>query len=359
MGIKEIIDKSKKPSSDIEAIIEREKKERMAELERLKLERMVEEERLRINELRKGGKTVDAGTAGEFIQSVLQLANVDPKKAAEFIRELGEEDVRKIAIMTAASNMNSPTLAALFTLARNPNVDTKTMVEFVKEFKELYQPQPQQPQVTLEGIAQLFKTAFDMAHSSQPASQTITLERAIEIVKPFFEVAMQKDREIFEERLKRLEEKIIDPREWLQSLRSDAQLLGYGPSEVDSEVEKLRIDLEKWKADRELEFRKWLTEQEIEQRKWEQVGQLFQGPLGEVLKSVGKAGAERLKGARSANFNVGEVTCPKCSKQFYADVSRNVAVCPHCGAVLARREENAPAEAGESVSDEQAEQGEQ
>jgi hypothetical protein len=329
------------PGTDIADIIEKEKKERAAELDRLKLERMVEEEKQKIRDLRGKGneKAPDVKLANDLLANILQLANVDPQKAAEFIKQLSEEDVRKLSILMASGGSGA---AAWMALAKNPSSDVKTLIEAAK----MLQPQPQQ-QITLEGISALFKTAFEAAEKKNqepPVNPAALIKDAVEMVKPFYESLAQKDREVWEARLRQLEERIINPREWLESIRQDAQLLGFTPSGVDKEIEKIKIDHEKWKTDKEFEFKRWMMEQELENRKWEQIGQIMQGPLGEVIKKFGSAGAERIRGGAAPSLRVETVTCPKCGKPFYANSLADYAVCPFCAAVLQKAQENAPAQ---------------
>jgi ribosomal protein S27E len=336
-SIQELIQESKKRGgrmSEIEKIIEREKMERAAELERLKLERMVEEERARLMELKKKTESLSEGNptfrlSNDLLTSILQMANVDPKKAAEFIKELGEDDLRKLSMLMASGSSSA---AALLALARRPETDVKTLVEALRST---------QPQVTLEGLAALLKTVFEITEKkSQPSNQTdhITLMKTvIDTFKPFYEMLAQKDRELFEERLRQLESRIIDPRQWLESIKSDAQLLGYGSSNIDKDVEKLRLELERWKTEKELEFKKWMVEKELSDKKWSQIGQIIQGPIGEVFRSLGGAAADRIRGASGTpQVEVEKTVCPKCNRPFYVERNAERAICPNCGAVLVK-----------------------
>ncbi|MFN3330496.1 MAG: hypothetical protein ACK419_06185, partial [Pyrinomonadaceae bacterium] len=87
---------------------------------------------------------------------------------------------------------------------------------------------------------------------------------------------------------------------------------------------------------------KWLMEQQMEQQKWKQIGNIVQGPVGNVLQTLGRAGADRIRTGKGATqqpipeVKVEQIQCPKCGKTFFANILADYAVCAHCGSVLTK-----------------------
>jgi hypothetical protein len=350
--IKEIVRRVKQnpESGSVAEILEREKKERASELERLKIERMVEEERKRIQELKGEGKPVETKLASDFLSSVLQMANVDPKKAAEFIKELGEEDVRKMSILMAAGGN---TAAAFMALAKSPSTDVKTMIEIAKLMQPQQPGQPAQPAITLEGVAAVFKTAFELAEKKAPpapepkASITTMIKDVMDTVKPFYDALAQKDREVFDLRLKQLESRIVDPREWYESVKADAEALGYvrpgpGLGGIDREVEKMKLEHEKWKLERDWEFQKWRMEMGLgekrEREKWKTIKDMITPALKKatpIIDAAVEEGEKRVRTGRGApattKISEGEAfTCLKCGFKIPTEGFPERITCPQC-----------------------------
>jgi len=96
MSIKEIVNKAtkEKSGSDLEEILQREKREKAAELERLKIERMVEEERKRLEELKAGRKPreteekelglEDLGLSMKTVQELAKLPDEERDRVIRF-----------------------------------------------------------------------------------------------------------------------------------------------------------------------------------------------------------------------------------------------------------------------------------
>jgi rubrerythrin len=362
-------------AATISDVIELEKRSKLEELELLKLERLLEEERARLAKLRgtlqqmgvQGGvsglDTSQPQVTGAGAAAVLGLMLANPK-FAEAVKNMSDEDL--LRLLAVASALSSPAgaqtamLPVLLALAvsrgsnqqggqgqqRSPIEDAVNLTKALVETIRLLQPpQPQQPppQMTASDIAALFKTVFDAVvalrqsqqppqHQPQGQSPISLVKEVAEAIKTLSEVTAPA-KEIHE-RLEKLERQIMRPDEWIKFIREQAELLGLRPSSVDKELEKLRIELEKWRTEKELELAKWRAEQEADERKLQAVAQLLQGPIGSTIE---KLAASALQGSRSTPPRQELIRCGVCGHVFEVPAGATEAVCPKCGTLLAKR----------------------
>jgi len=342
-SVEEIVVDIKKKKSPVTKILEERAEEQMQEYEQTKLERMIAEEKARIQIVQKEGKTLEPKVASDFTAQILQLAEVDPAKAKAFIQSLDQEDLNKIAfLMSAGSNRGD----AFLNLARSPGTSVKELVELLKIMR------PDNGGTDLKGIAEVFKLGMEAAKSSVPQGQQQTpieiFKMVKEFVEPFQQSLGQKDKELWEERMQRLQSQIVNPLDWYKAQKELMKEFGVssgGKSEVDLKLAEMgQIErLENRKLD--WEMRKSEKQEEADTRKWEQIGRIFEGPVGRVMENFGKAGADKLRGTPSKNaLKPVQVGCPNpnCKKPFYADESALSVVCPHCGAILEKQTSASP-----------------
>jgi hypothetical protein len=342
-SVEEIVVDIKKKKSPVTKILEERAEEQMQEYEQTKLERMIAEEKARIQIVQKEGKTLEPKVASDFTAQILQLAEVDPAKAKAFIQSLDQEDLNKIAfLMSAGSNRGD----AFLNLARSPGTSVKELVELLKIMR------PDNGGTDLKGIAEVFKLGMEAAKSSAPQGQQQTpieiFKMVKEFVEPFQQSLGQKDKELWEERMQRLQSQIVNPLDWYKAQKELMKEFGVssgGKSEVDLKLAEMGQTerLENRKLD--WEMRKSEKQEEADTRKWEQIGRIFEGPVGRVMENFGKAGADKLRGTPSKNaLKPVQVACPNpnCKKPFYADESALSVVCPHCGAILEKTSASPP-----------------
>jgi ribosomal protein S27E len=94
------------------------------------------------------------------------------------------------------------------------------------------------------------------------------------------------------------------------------------------ENKKLDFEQEKWKYEKEN------SGKTIEQVK-DLVKVVTEGPVGEVLKNFGSAGADRLRsGGQKPPSNIVQVKCPSCGGTFPANGQLPTVACPLCGVTL-------------------------
>jgi ribosomal protein L37AE/L43A len=220
-----------------------------------------------------------------------------------------------------------------------------------------------------EVVSNQIKTGMELARQSQPQQQSSF--DPIALVKTFAEVIRDNVQKPLEEVVQRiqpqpsaLEQILLDDK-----LFERAKTLGmFGGGQSQGTSPEIMLEIEKLRTERELKMRemeqahhKWLAEQQLEQRKWEQIGQIIQGPVGNVLQTIGTAGADRIRGGKTSsqqipNVKVEQVQCPKCGKPFYANTLSDVAVCANCGAVLTKAPSGAEKQSEQTEQQGEAEQ---
>jgi ribosomal protein S27E len=323
--------REKTSTSDLDEVVELINRQKVDELKRLTIERMLAEERAKLEEARKKVPPDTAAAAG-ILGSIMQVAQVDPARAKEFLSSLSEEDILKLSMLTSSSQAGG--ILSLIPLLKSGSVGVKDIVEIVK----MINPQPQ-PSIDLKGLAEIFKAGMEAAKSTSN-SPADTLTAVMNIVKPFYELLSEKDRELWNERIRALESRIVDPVEYLKTIKSSAQELGLAaPSGGDTqaliEIERLRTERDLKLQELQQSFERWRVEQQMEVAKWDRVKDMLQGPLGQTLRAVGAVAASRVGGARvQAQFE--NVKCPSCGNTFPVMMGQDRAVCPFCKTILER-----------------------
>jgi len=324
----------------LDDLSEMERRQKLAELEMLRLERMLEEERRRLEQLRRAvGGDQQQQQQQQAALAPLSLVLAANPKVVETLRSMSDEDLVKLAMLLAVAQSG----------AQGAAVSLPLMLALLKPQQGGSTGNPsghsqQGQQVTLEGIAALIKAVADVVSSrqqpQQPQSPTSLLKDVAEAMRIIAEASGNRE---LEKRIEQLERRIVTPDEWFKFIRENAELLGLRPGSVDKEIERMRLELEKWKAEKDMELRKWLVEQERDARTAEMIARLFEGPLGRVVDRVSSAAVQRL----AANPTpMEEVVCPSCGGRFSVPHGASVAVCPHCGQALRRVVEGAASGGG-------------
>jgi DNA-directed RNA polymerase subunit RPC12/RpoP len=310
-------------TTDIEDITELTKKAKLEELEMIRLERLLEEERRRLEELKGALKPKNDGnpTVG------LSLALANPK-VVETLKNMSDEELMKLMLIlsVASSSGNSQNILPLILpmMLSKEKQNTPTI------------PQSQSGnQITLEGLAALIKSIAEVMSNKNPQENPSQMFKEVaETIKTITELSGG-NKEL-EKRIDQIENKIIPPDQWIEFIRKNAELLGLKPGSSDSEVEKLRIELEKWKTEKELEMRKWLFEQQQDAKRIDTIMRLFEGPIGKVVDKVSTVAVSKLQSNPNAPQEI--VTCPNCGGTFKVPVGTTEVICPYCGEILRRVE---------------------
>ena len=322
--------------SKVEELIEKEKMEKEAELERLKLERMVEEERKKVEELRKGRgeeeKPLSLEEFGLSINTLRELAKLPEEERMNIIQTW-------MMLRSADKSQAGILLPILIGFAKaNPSAGRDSLVEFAK------------------AVSEQIKTGAELAKASRPEPtydpiklvETMTTLVAQQIQKPLEELVerLEPQPSPFERIL--MDDRLFQRAREIGLFSPRREETPTTPPEIQLEVEKIRMERDKWLEELRTEREKWLAEFkaktlmeerrfEAEEKKWEALKELMSGPLGQVVQRMGDAAASKISGGKVAEPPKPiMITCPQCGHTFWGSSDMERAICPRCGTVLQR-----------------------
>ncbi len=346
--------KIKQRADETDNVMGKIKADKMAELDKLRIDNEMEEVRARLEENRakiresqKTGQALAPQQAYNFAE--LLFAGRRPEEIKQIIDSLDEAALDKLAYLGAT--MNGQQLGAFTQTLRRPETNVKDTIELVNTIVKMNQRPPEQQGITLQGIAALMKEVREAQAQPQQQQQQqdpMQVYKVVaEIVRPFQEEARAREKEANELRYKELESKIIHPRDYIKNLKAEASELGLtggGKTEIDlkakemdqnREVDMRRIDIEE-------EDRRFKRENEgkTAEKIISGVKDILEGPAGEILKNLGNAGADRVRGSPKGNMT--QVQCPSCRGVFMANPNLAAIGCPNCGAKLEKQQVPSP-----------------
>jgi len=332
MSVKEIIVDVQQQKGTVKKIMENRTKEAEEELEELKLKRLITEEKQRIKEAQDTGQKADFGLATDFTDHIMQMAQVDPQKAKQFLESLDEENMNKLAYLNAMDNDKA---GALLRLTQSSGTKVQDLVEIVKLMR------PSNGGVDLKGVAEVFKLGME---ASKPQGQPGSMmegwkEMYGTFVKPFVDALQENQQKLVEARMSAIEAKIPPPLEqqigYIKTMASELGFSNQGgkTSEFDLKLEDMKqtreIDIEKLRW----EQRKYLLETERDRDKWSAIQEtfapIFEMNAPEIQNTVRKLGADIGK-----TINIGQPGQPGQPEQPETQVSTKQITCPKCSQTM-------------------------
>jgi len=263
-------------------------------------------------------------------------------KSIEALKNLDLDTLIKLKILTSPGSVDSNALLLLTLLSMTS--------------RQNQSQQNQQQGFTLGDLIKLVEKAYEKT----PTKEILELYEKIAEKNPTVAL-LQKE---LEEIKKKVESS--DPVQIIQTIKTIANELGLtNPSSLSYELEKLKLDLEKWKLEQDIKLKKMLwkyrlkkMEEEKEDRKVERLFKYILAPIvktvvPKVMKFVGKSSGKKL--TELTNLPTTKVKCPKCGNEFVvkalpSGVFPDVVTCPFCGLKLVKKlREEQKTQGGESV----------
>ena len=359
-NLSEYVKKAADRKSDLTEVMERRKSAKAQELENLEFDALIAEAKKKV--LEASPNKVDHSQATHFV--TMLFAGRTPAEIKELLQSLTQEEIDKFSYISARMDPNS--LSNMRSSLQPQNTSIKDTIEIVKLVTEGRQPQNQSGN-DVSGIAKALTEAMrlgaDMSKSNQPANSQNDLQ--YKMMENSLAEAKATREEMANQNRLRYEREIAD----LKSRPSEIDVLlsyeekaekfrkarGGTDSNVINEWALKKLDMEQNKdiADKNLTFEKekWQYEKENEGKPLEMIKEILQGPVGEVLKSFGSAGADRIRGSKAPNPNsqaqspqIANVDCPNCKGTFSANNQLPIIQCPLCGVQLQRGNQPAPSQ---------------
>jgi hypothetical protein len=323
---------------------------KMLELDKYLLETEREVKKLREEEERgKGAETTSASSSE--VEPVMKALLTDPKTQKQWL-DLTEEQrniiLSSIAAVSAtggsAGNLGTVFPLMMMQMRQQPGSSVRDMVELIKTVS------PPQAGTTGKDITEAVRLGVELAGGKPEASVTDTVTDIYDkFVKPVLEETRKLREELAQERISRLEkeieelrsrpggiEELAQKKEELEALRDIFE----GPGARSDEVEKLRLEHDKWKAEREWDMEKWKIEMGLKERsekeKWKTVKEMLKPAIkraAPIIDAAVQEGEKRVRGGAppAAGVAKGEFyTCPKCGFNIDVKGFPDVISCPQC-----------------------------
>lgn len=233
---------------------------------------------------------------------------------------------------------------------RRSSTDELILVILKELIAERGKMQPQQNAITLEGVAALIQALNSGRAQAPPQAGTggmapmDIIKMIMEFNRPVQEQLKSKDKEVMDLRLKEMEARmppdLADQIKYVKEMAPMLGLTGNQTNELDLRLEEMRQNREVDIKRLDWEQKKWELEQDNDANKWEQITHLLEGPLGDVIKSFGNAGADKLRGASKLAGKMPkpiQTKCPNCDKPIFVDANADSAICGNCGAILQKQ----------------------
>lgn len=318
--VEEIVREAKKGKGKLDEVLERRKDMQATALEESMVDRMIEEDRRRAAEERSKRRKIESGVSESestmtSLLAFLTQQGVKGEDAAKFIKALDEETIMKLN-MLSASPQGQNALMPLLLFSRQPQTNLKDLSDISKGYVDtavkLVETMRPPERGEKEGPEGAFLTLFSKTLDELKETRMGLLQNQISNIE------------------KKIEETRFSPRDYIKSLREDAEAIGLGRREGVSDETQLKIaeiqthtqlELEKMRMEREDR----LLQMQGEQAKWNAIRETFSPmlavgaqPIAEALRNVGrKVGAQVQKspsapGAPPVPGPSISIPCPQC-----------------------------------------------
>lgn len=343
---------AKESKDELEEELKRLDKELVQRARRARLKEYVIESELNVAKKERELEKLKRGSEEEV------LSGASPIVAAE-LAKLPEEQ-RKAVIetyaMLKAAEKTKPEQAGMSILL-------PLLVGFAKA-----NPQASQPDLVkfAEVMNKQLETGMKLAESKKEKKAEAAYD-PVALIKTFGEIIRENVQKPMEELVQRVQpapspfEKILMDDKLFERAKALGMFGGavhQQPQSMTPELKRLDMEIEKIKQDTQLKLKemelqqqRWMAQQQIELRKWEQIGKLFEGPIGRTIQTLGAGAARKLSGM-AGQASVTQVTCPRCNKQFPVFADAEKAICPYCGAILAKTGGEEAEETGQAKEEE-------
>lgn len=280
------------------------------------------------------------------------------RQLAEYPEDKRKEILQIYAMLKASDKLGALSILPILASAKQENKSNEVLLaEIVRSIVEMNKNNPQ--------TAELIKVFAELSNRKDSSTDLVKLVTDIISNKPqdsTINLLLELQRaqaEMFNKRLEELVQNLQPYPSPIERILTDEKLFerakalfgghSYAPDpeleklklEYQKALENIKMDMLKLQMDREERLLEKKHRWESEKERTQLIKDLFSGPFGNVISNIGNAAVDRIRNPVSVplgakHITVDKVTCPKCSKPFYADIASDYLVCPFCGVVLAK-----------------------
>lgn len=345
--LSEYVKRGTERHSDLAEVMERRKNSKAQELENLEFDALIAEQKKKLKEATP--ITIDSSQITNFAASL--FAGRTPAEIKEIMSSFNQEEMDKYLYLSGRGNSNS--FVNTRSIPHESNTEVKNMLEALKIGLEAGRNKNDGNGVDMKGIAEIFKAGVEAARvpqsaNPQPDLQYKMVENTLAELKAVREETIRQDRLRTEREIEALKNRPSGFDELVYNEEKAAKvrkIFGGADAGATNEftLRKNEMDqterLETKKLD--WEMKKWELEKDKEGNTLETVKEILSGPVGEIVKNFGAAGADRLRGAKTPISNgqvqssqIAQVKCPNCAGDFSANTQLSQIQCPLCGVLL-------------------------
>jgi len=290
----EIAEERRVRSADpVEDEIYEEERELARDAKRLRLEEIVARRKKRLQEAQ-GVSGLTAGSDQTFAKNVTTALATDPaawKQWLEFTEEQRSTVLQGIGMMSAATGGAMAgggglglAMMMMGAMKASPGLDAVGLVNLIKAVN----PQPAQPPLTLEGLVKVIEVSKPAA---QPQGGISQFEAVKNFLEPFYRTLTEETQKRFATEIEGIKKEIVNPNEYMDAVFNTAQRFGWRPpgegTTANIEIERMKVDHDKWKTEKEWEMQRWQAEMGLKQQSEKDRNTMLTKLLAPTLKRAG------------------------------------------------------------------------
>ncbi len=323
--------------SEVDKILEDREKEAVRAYKKIQLDRLVAEEEQKLKKIKSNPEN-SSPQARRYVQSL--FAGRSPEEVKQIISSLGNDEIQKLALIANASNPNNQ--AMVMSLLSRKDTSINDTVQLIKTIVDMNKPQPQQSNL-LQGVASLITALNKQTQPQKQANPYVEILKAtLDELKEQRKVTQQQQMMILQKEIAEIKNRptaLAEIAHDSQKFKTYQEMFGGG-----QRIDEIALKLEDMRQKERLDNRKLDFEEHKLQREEESTGKLYdtvkevlKGPVGETIKNIGTAGADRVRGNKNPQAQqVVKVQCPKCNGIFIANPALPEIACPLCGTSLSK-----------------------
>lgn len=252
----------------------------------------------------------EAGTASQQSEALVSNLLLNPEVQKQWLSYTDEQRTVLLTVINstvsarggkaAGSDINSVLPLLFMRMNQNPTSNVKDLIELVNLVTG-----GQRKDDEGKSLIEAMRLGFEMAKSSQPqgGSREGILKEAMEFLKPLYETLAGKDKELYNQQFEFLKGQIASPADIIKSLTENAQALGFQRGNTSLEIEKFKVDHDRWKTEQEWGQERWREEMALkkvnEQQRWQAIqdlGSKFIDRAGPVIDATIRRSTNMIQG---------------------------------------------------------------